>query len=42
MVKSIYKITNLKNNIPKIQIAKKYNIGRGVLYRAINNYIGGV
>ena len=33
---------DLKNNIPKTQIAKKYNIGRGVLYRAINNYIGGV
>lgn len=34
--------TDLENNIPKTQIAKKYNIGRGVLYRAINNYIGGV
>lgn len=33
---------DLKNNIPKTQIAKKYNIERGVLYRVINNHIGGI
>lgn len=33
---------DLKNNIPKTQIAKKYNIGRSTLYELINNNIGGI
>lgn len=33
---------DLKNNVPKTQIAKKYNVGRKTLYEAINNYMGGI
>lgn len=33
---------DLKNNIPKTQIAKKYSVGRKTLYEAINNYMGGI
>lgn len=33
---------DLKNNVPKTQIAKKYNVGRKTLYKAINNYMGGI
>ena len=38
MVKSIYKITNLKNNIPKTQIAKKYNMSKTRVYQTIARY----
>lgn len=33
---------DLENNIPKTQIAKKYNVGRKTLYTAIDNYMGGI
>ena len=33
---------DLENNIPKTQIAKKYNVGRKTLYTAIDNYMEGI